>query len=123
MNHSPKCQQGKKKTLLYMSDCWRKRKIRITTNRSRGTRNLNMHLYGSRSLTEHYICLAQNKIKLTKKEMLVYVQKKRKQLDYIMVGRKMITHRNKNRITIFFTEFLTIYDHVPIILIIRVAKV
>ena len=87
MNHSPKCQQGKKKTLLYMSDCWRKRKTRITTNRCRGTRNLNMHLYGSRSLTEHYICLAQNKIKLTKKEILVYVQKK-KETTRLYNGRK-----------------------------------
>ena len=73
-----------------MSDCWRKRKTRITTNRCRGTRNLYMHLYSSRSLTEHYICLAQNKIELTEKEMLVYVQKKikKKETTRLYNGRK-----------------------------------
>ena len=49
-----------------------------------------MHLYSSRSLTEHYICLAQNKIKLTEKEMLVYVQKRKekKETTRLYNGRK-----------------------------------
>ena len=48
-----------------------------------------MHLYSSRSLTENYICLAQNKINLTEKEMLVYVQnKKEKETTRLYNGRK-----------------------------------
>ena len=48
-----------------------------------------MHLYSRRSLTENYIYLAQNKIKLTEKEMLVYVQnKKEKETTRLYNGRK-----------------------------------
>ena len=65
--------------LLEKKEKKKKKELQQTVNR--GTRNLNMHLYSSRSLTEHYICLAQNKIELTEKEMLVYVQKKIKKKE------------------------------------------
>ena len=50
-----------------------------------------MHLYSSRSLTEKdmSVYVQENKNKKRKKKK----KKGRKQLDYIMVGRKMIPHR------------------------------
>ena len=78
----------KENIIIYVGLLEKKKKQELQQTVNREIRNLNMHLYSVRSLTE--------------KDMLVYVKEKkkkqnkkrgRKQLDYIMVGRKLITHR------------------------------
>ena len=59
-----------------------KQELQQTVNKE--IRNHNIHLCSSRSLTE------KDKYMSSKKK---HKRKGRKQLDYIMVGRKMITHR------------------------------
>ena len=74
-----------------MSDCWRKRKTRITTNREqRNKKSQYAFVQQQKLIRKRHVSICPGK----KKEKKDTKQKKgRKQLDYIMEGRKMVTYR------------------------------